>query len=165
MKLPTGEFDAKFRSGPQRDETLDRGLQLGTGTTDVLLGAYTAGSLVGGVAYFGSALWQQPLNSRDGFQAGGSANVTAGVRYRHALPPQLTSQLQLNGQYERRESGANADVDNSGATRIYLSPGVTFRLAEKMNCFVFVQVPIYRHVNGRQLETNLMASVGMRYEL
>jgi hypothetical protein len=40
LKLPTGKFDSAFASGPQSGETVDRGLQLGTGTTDLLLGVY-----------------------------------------------------------------------------------------------------------------------------
>ena len=165
LKLPSGKYDDKFRSGPQQGEIVDRGLQVGTGTTDVLVGVYTAGNLGGGIAYFGSAMWQQPLNSRASFKPGAGANVTVGVRYRLTLPMALTPQLQLNGRYERRESGPNADIENSGATLIYLSPGVTFRVLENMDGFAFVQVPIYQHVTGRQLEPKVLASFGVRYAL
>lgn len=165
LKLPTGKFDDKFRSGPQRGETVDRGLQPGTGTTDLLLGVYHAGTLGGGVAYFGSAMWQQPLNSRDSFKPGAGANVSVGVRYRLVEAMNLTSQLQLNGRYERHESGAQADVENSGATLLYLSPGVTFRAMEKLDGFAFVQVPIYQRVTGRQIEPKFLFSLGFRYAL
>ena len=51
LKLPTGEIGDTFRSGPLAGETVDRGLQLGTGTTDLLLGVYTVHSLGGSFAY------------------------------------------------------------------------------------------------------------------
>ncbi|MEP7097974.1 MAG: hypothetical protein ABI748_09955, partial [Dokdonella sp.] len=43
VKLPTGRTDDTFRSGPMTGEIIDRGLQLGTGSTDLLIGAYHVG--------------------------------------------------------------------------------------------------------------------------
>jgi hypothetical protein len=163
LKLPTGRIDDRFRSGPQAGELVDRGLQLGTGTTDLLLGAYTAGNLGAHVAYFGSLLWQQPLASRDGFRPGAGANVSLGVRYTTGLWGRVTPQLQLNARIEGRESGINADVANSGATLVYLSPGVGIRLGARLDGFLFAQVPIYQHVNGLQIEPRFSASLGLRY--
>src|SRR5260221_7788123 len=45
LKLATGRFHNNFIAGPQEGEPLDRGLQPGTGTTDLLLGAYTYGAM------------------------------------------------------------------------------------------------------------------------
>ena len=41
LKLPTGETNDTFKNG----KALDRGLELGTGTTDLLLGAYHFGNI------------------------------------------------------------------------------------------------------------------------
>jgi hypothetical protein len=163
LKLPTGRIDDTFGSGPQAGEVVDRGLQLGTGTTDLLVGAYTVGNLGGGYAYFGNLMWQQPLNARDGFRPGAGANVTLGVRYTRPLPAGLVPQLQMNARIERRESGVNADVANSGATLVYLSPGVGFRLLAGVDGFAFVQLPVYQRVNGLQIEPRVVGSVGFRY--
>jgi hypothetical protein len=75
----------------------------------------------------------------------------------------LSPQLQINVRAEGRESGANADVENSGATLAYLSPGVGFRLSDQLDGFAFLQVPIYQRVNGLQIEPKLLGSVGFRY--
>lgn len=40
LKLPTGDFRKTFDSGAQAGQPLDRGLQPGIGSTDLLLGAY-----------------------------------------------------------------------------------------------------------------------------
>jgi hypothetical protein len=45
VKLPTGDTKQTFNAGAQAGEALDRGLQLGTGTTDLLLGFYAFGNI------------------------------------------------------------------------------------------------------------------------
>ncbi|MEO6929144.1 MAG: hypothetical protein ABI190_08260 [Casimicrobiaceae bacterium] len=159
VKLPTGPFDDTFFAGPQAGERVDRGLQPGTGTTDLLLGAYNFGSLSRDWDYFAEALLQLPLDTRDGFRPGAGINLNGGFRYmslEHVVP-----QIQLNVRSEKRESGANADVDNSGATLVYLSPGVTAHLSQDWRAYAFIQVPVYQRVNGLQLEPRYTVSVGV----
>jgi hypothetical protein len=163
LKLPTGRIDDTFATGPQAGQTVDRGLQLGTGTTDLLVGGYAVGALGTDVYYFANVLWQQPLASRDGFRPGAGANLTVGLRYTAPLPAGIVPQLQLNARIEGRESGINADVPDSGATLAYLSPGVGFRISGNVDGFAFVQVPVYQRVNGLQLEPRVLGSVGFRY--
>jgi hypothetical protein len=163
LKLPTGSIDESFRSGPQAGQPVDRGLQLGTGTTDLLVGGYAVGALATDLYYFANVLWQQPLATRDGFRPGAGANLTLGLRYSGALPAAIVPQLQLNARIEARESGANADRANSGASLVYLSPGVGFAITSRLDGFAFVQLPAYQRVNGLQLEPRVLGSVGLRY--
>jgi len=160
LKLATGSYHNNFIAGPQAGNPLDRGLQPGTGTTDLLVGAFKFGSLSRDWDYFGQVLLQQPLNTVEDFKPGTGLNVNFGVRYmsfEHVIP-----HIQINSRMEKRESGANADVDNSGATLVYLSPGVTVHVAKALQVFGFVQVPIYQNVNGFQLEPHYTVSVGAR---
>jgi hypothetical protein len=163
VKLPTGRIDDTFATGPEAGQPVDRGLQLGTGTTDLLVGGYTVGALGSDVYYFANVLWQQPLASREGFRPGNGANLTVGLRYTGPLPGGLVPQLQLNARVEARESGVNADVADSGATLAYLSPGVGFQISGHVDGFAFVQLPVYQRVNGLQLEPRAVGSVGFRY--
>ena len=71
--------------------------------------------------------------------------------------------LQINVRTEHRESGANADIENSGATLAYLSPGITVTLTDKLRAYGFFQVPIYQRVNGYQLEPRYSVSAGVYY--
>lgn len=160
LKLPTGEFHNNFLSGPQAAQPLDRGLQPGTGTTDLLLGVYTFGTVNPDWEYFAQALLQQPLNSRENFRPGTGANVTLGARY--AGFERVMPQIQLNLRTERRESGLNADIENSGATLAYLSPGVNVRLTPNASAYAYLQIPIYQRVNGYQIEPRYSASIGLR---
>ena len=162
LKLPTGRFDQNFATGPQAGELLDRGLQLGTGTTDALIGAsyFTRPSV--SVGCFAQLMLDQPLNAREGYRPGTSLAFNSGVRF--LTTGWLTPQLQLNVRWEGRETGVNSDHDNSGATVIDLSPGVTADLGKRIQGFAFVQLPVFQRVNGLQLEPRWLLSTGLRYE-
>ena len=161
LKLPTGMFGSDFRSGPQTGATLDRGLQLGTGTTDLLLGVYKFGMLAPDWGYFAHALLSQPLDSREDFRPGTGINFNFGTRY--TASETFQPQLQINARFEKRESGDNADVENSGASLIYLSPGINWNVSRRFSAYAFVQTPIYQRVNGLQIEATWLASVGLHY--
>jgi hypothetical protein len=163
LKLPTGRFDQNFVAGPRAGELLDRGLQLGTGTTDLLAGVSWFFRPAATVGFFVQAQLDQPLAARDGFLPSASLNVSSGVRWLN--PSRLTPQLQLNIKTEGREHGAQADTANSGGTLAYLSPGLTAELSGRASAFVFVQLPVYQHVNGLQLEPKWILSVGLRWKL
>ena len=107
------------------------------------------------------ALVQIPLNSKNDFKPGKGMNLTAGLRY--VTGGAVVPQLQINARVEGKESGANADVPNSGATLIYLSPGATVTLTEHLKAYGFLQAPIHQHVNGLQLEPKYSVSVGLHY--
>jgi hypothetical protein len=163
LKMPTGRFNQNFDAGPQAGGLLDRGLQAGTGTTDVLLGIFKSGSLAPRLGYFSQALLDQPLAARDEFRPGTSVNANAGLRY--AVSRWLEPQLQLDAHWEARESGALADRDNSGATQLLVAPGLTVHMAEHLDAYAFVQVPLWQHVNGLQLESRWLLSTGVRWRL
>ncbi|MEP6502767.1 MAG: hypothetical protein ABJD97_05525 [Betaproteobacteria bacterium] len=160
LKLPTGDLHrVNFDGGPQQGEMLDRGLQAGTGSTDLLLGGFKFGAVSETVDWFGQGLLQLPIAADKAFRPGAGVNLTAGVRYRGlgAVVPQA----QLNARVERRESGNEADIANSGATLVYFSPGATFNLSERTSVYVFGQVPIFQRVNGLQLEPRWSVSAGV----
>jgi hypothetical protein len=163
LKLASGSIDNTFIAGPQAGEPLDRGLQPGTGTTDLLIGAFTFGSLSRDWDYFAQGMLQQPLNSRDGFRPGTGLNLNAGLRY--MAIEGLTPSIQINARVEGREAGANADIDNSGAALLYISPGLNLQITDTLHAYVFVQVPFYQRVNGLQIEPSYTATVGLYYAL
>ena len=161
VKLPTGRTDDTFRNGPLSGEVVDRGLQLGTGSTDLLVGAYHFGMLATHWDYFAQALLQLPVTSKNEFKPGNGINLSVGTRY--VASEFFVPQLQVNVRAENRESGANADIANSGATLAYLSPGFTLNFSRRFAGFVFVQTPLWQRVNGLQLEPRYSISAGLHY--
>ena len=163
FKLPTGRFAQDFATGPEAGTPLDRGLQLGTGTTDVLAGMSCFLRPLTNLGCFAQALVDQPLHYRDGFIPSASLGLNGGIRYLNTSS--FTPQLQLNARWDGRERGVNADFANSGDTVVYVSPGITAELFHGANVFLFVQLPIYERVNGLQLEPHWLLSLGITYKL
>ena len=163
LKLPTGELHEKFSGGPQTGTPIDRGLQPGSGTTDLSIGAYRFGNLSRNWDYFGQALIQQPLNRKEDFRPSTGLNLNFGVRY--AASTTFTPHIQINARIEGREAGVNADIANSGATLIHLSPGATLSLTKQIQANGFIQVPLYQRVNSFQIQPRYSVSFGMHYTM
>jgi hypothetical protein len=161
VKLPTGATAQTFNAGAEVGQPLDAGLQLGTGTTDLLLGFYAFGELATGWDCFGQVLLQKPLAERNGFKPGDGVNANIGVRYGGFAG--FTPQLQVNVRAEGRESGIKADVPDSGATLAYLSPGLTVNISRSFQVYAFAQVPVAQRVNGLQVEPRSSVSLGMHW--
>lgn len=163
IKLPTGRDDFQFNGGPQQGEMLDRSLQPGTGSTDLLLGGFRFGSLNRDWDWYSQALAQVAVRSHDDFRPGNVYTVNGGLRYMSL--GRITPQLQLNALERRNDGGANADEVNSGGRFLYVSPGISMSLGKNMNVYSFVQAPLYEHVNGLQLTPRWNASVGLSFSL
>ncbi|MEO5690068.1 MAG: TonB-dependent receptor [Burkholderiaceae bacterium] len=160
LKLPTGDsHGVNFDAGPQQGAALDRGLQPGTGSTDLLVGAFKFGAISETTDWFGQALLQIPVIADRALRPGIGANLTAGVRYRGF--ESVVPQMQFNARVERREAGSDADTPNSGATLVYFSPGATFKTSERTSVYLFAQVPVYQRVTGLQLEPKWSVSAGV----
>ncbi len=163
LKLPTGGFHQTFDGGPQAGGALDRGLQLGTGTTDALAGVSYFGRPTANLGWFAQTLLQRPLDVREGFRPSTSLSVNGGVRWLNTS--HVTPELQVNVRFDGREGGVQADYANSGDTIVNLSPGVTVDLRRDLDVFAFIQVPVYERVNGLQLMPECLVSVGVRWKL
>ena len=163
IKLPTGDYKENFKSGDSAGTKLDRGLQPGSGTTDLLIGAYHFGSINKDWDYYAQAMAQIPTNTKDGYQPGNSLNVNFGIRY--LLNDFITPQLQINTKVSGRDSedGNSATGQDSGGTLVYLSPGVTVNVKKDLKLYGFVQLPIYQYVNGNQLTPTWTGTLGARY--
>jgi hypothetical protein len=156
LKLPTGERHVRNAEG----ELAERTLQPGTGTTDLLLGGYYSGVLpAADSSWFAQGLWQSALNSREDYKPG--KRITFDVGYRYEATDSIGLMLQLNGLYRARDSGAQAEPDDSGGKFLFLSPGVSFAVTKSTQLYFFVQKPLYQYVNGVQLTADWSAVIGM----
>jgi hypothetical protein len=185
FKLPTGHYGgpdaagtgvvgrkpAAFSAGtlagnPSPDNLLDTSLQAGTGSTDLILGAYYYRPIsqdfdvvVNG--QFQAAIKEQLGQTGEDFRPGNQTTLTAGLRYE--ARPDITPELQLNFTRKARDRGALADRDNTAGTAVYLSPGVTTSVLNNLQVYGFVQVPVYSKLEGYQLFPRWTATVGASY--
>lgn len=163
LKLPTGGFHQNFRTGPAAGSAVDRGLQTGTGTTDLTVGAYHFGMLAGGFDYILQAQGDVPLSSREDFKPGIAGTFSAGVNYTGWKG--ITPQLQLNLRLAAKDSGINSDRENSGGEQLNLAPGLSANLSSHISAYGIVQLPLYNRVNGYQLAPKYTLSFGLLYRM
>ncbi len=158
LKLPTGSFEVSNSEGAEAE----RSLQPGTGTTDLLLGAFYNQSFISSESgWFVEGLWQRPLAEHRHYRPG--QRFTADVGLRHTMNDRLRVLLQLNGLWRGREQGEAANPSDSGGTFVYLSPGLSYSLTGDLEVYGFFQQPLYQRVNGVQLTADWSAALGVTY--
>jgi hypothetical protein len=166
----TGEFvgrDAvRFNSGPNLGNALDTSLNAGTGSTDVIVGAYYYQPVSQNFDAFVNGQFQAAFAHRldqtnADFRPGNLLSMNFGVRYE--ADPRYTPQLQFNITHKSTDQGALADTLDTGGTVFYISPGISAILAKGLQAYGFVTVPLYSKLEGYQLFPRWTASVGVTY--
>jgi len=150
FKLPTGPFD---------ESLLDRDTQIGTGTTDLLLGGYRMGqeNLWG---WYAQLMWERALGTRDGYRPGDSFDVNAGVHYDGLLADyRIMPMIQIAASFRGIDSGRQADPANTGYDRVYIAPGIQIVAARGLSIYGDIRIPLLTHVRGIQLVAPALASM------
>lgn len=144
LKLPTGKANWEFAPGT----VAEGGLQPGSGSTDVILGAYYYQNVANSpCGWFVSGQLQTATKTRDNYRPGNEAALDLGMHY--ILSPSLTGLLQLNANFKERDSGIGAKVNtHSGTHSLNLTPGLSFAVAPSTRLYGFVQLPIYQYANS-----------------
>jgi len=156
LKLPTGSFKVRNSDG----ERAERTLQPGSGTTDALFGAFLRRALpLKDLSWFVQGLVQVPFTTREDYRPGRRINIDAGIRYE--ATEKLGLLLQMNGLIRGRDSGAQAEAEDSGGRSLFLSPGVAYALTKDLQVYSFLQLPLYQFVNGVQLVADRALVVGL----
>jgi hypothetical protein len=150
VKLPTGDYTGP--TGPLGGAEFDRDSLPGTGSTDLMLGAYHVGNITpdGKLSYFVQGRYQFAVDIRGGYRPGNEFDSAAGVSYNlgeFGLVKKVAPVLQLLNSYRAHDTGINADPLNSGYERLLISPGIEARI-NKVRLFADVALPIYQHANS-----------------
>jgi hypothetical protein len=156
LKLPTGKTGIVNPEG----ERAERTLQPGSGTPDALLGAsYMQHLPMRDLSWFVQGLAQVPLNSRDDYKPGKRFTVDLGVR--HELGERFAVLMQLNALQRGRDTGGQAEPDNTGGLFLFASPGLSYAFSRQLQLYGFVQVPIHEQIRGVQLVPRYAVAVGL----
>jgi hypothetical protein len=178
LKLPTGD-DTHDDATPS--SLLDRDVQLGTGSTDVLLGGYyrhTLNSLTPGLFWFAQAQLDVPALIQGGYRPGVEMDTAFGLYYQRMSlgKVQMTPVAQVIPSLRTKDTGswasggANApgsypgdptEVD-SGYERVLLSPGLEFDV-HPLTIYADVEFNVYDRVKGYQLAAPEMFKVLVTY--
>jgi len=156
LTLPTGKTDVTNGEG----EVAERSLQPGTGTTQLALTAYYREALPSqNWSWYAQAAAQLPLNTHDNYKPGNQFGVDLG--YRYDMNDRLGLNLQLNYVFKDRDKGSEAEPEDSGGRTLALAPGITYEFSPAVQVYAFVQLPLYRYVNGVQLTANWSVAAGV----
>jgi hypothetical protein len=169
IKLPTGSTNANFSGGAG---PLDSGLQLGTGSTDIIYGAFTSG-LISTYGWFVQGTVQHAISgfkteATGTYRPGDTFSLNTGIRYA-GFGATVTPMLQLNLVHRNSDEGTSVNNDVltgapiSSGTLAYLAPGVSVRVGGGTSIYGFVQLPIYQNVGSLQLVPQYTATVGVHH--
>lgn len=159
LKLPTGKFDVANDDG----DVAERSLQPGSGTTDSIIGVFYSRHMGEKSSWFTDATWIAALEERDDFKPGDRAAINVGVTW--PWIERMSLVIQLNAQWKDRDSGSEAEAEDTGGTFVYLSPGISLNLGDNTRLYGFVQLPLYQCVNGVQLVADeaFVAGISRRF--
>ena len=160
VKLPTGDDHITNAEGI----VAERALQPGTGSTDVIIGGYFSNRPhSAAMTWFAQGNYQRAMATRDGYRPGDQLSATGGLRY--PFSESVSGLFQLNLLLKQKDSGPNAESELSGGKFLFASPGLSYGVTRDTQIYGFVQLPVYRYVNGIQLSANWSAigGVSMRF--
>jgi len=162
LKLPTGTFTQNDAYGD-----IDRDTELGSGSTDLLLGAFRRFGL--DAAYDWNAyvqgLLDVPVLTQDGYRPGMEFDAAFGVYYSgwslgrlHLTPTGL-----VKAAVRSSDGGPGASQPvASGFERLILAPGLGLA-AGQSKLYADVEVPVLQHFTGEQLASSVLFRVEVSY--
>ena len=166
VKAPTGATDETGvvvkEDGEIAVEAAERSIQPGSGSWDPMVGVYYLqrfGSMTG----FANATIRLP-SADQGYEFGNETLVNLGG----SLP--LSARWEALAQVNMRFVGRDDSTEefelfdqNTGGHSIFLSPGLRLTLGRQLAAYTFVQIPLYRDVNGNQLTADWSLALGLNY--
>ncbi len=157
---------AQPRKLPPPGNLLDTSLQAGSGSTDLIAGAYYYQAVSQNFDAFVNGQYQAAVMHKldqtgADFRPGNVATVSFGLRYE--ADPTIVPQVQVNISRKSHDQGALADTAGTAGTVAYLSPGVSVSVIKNTQIYGFVQLPVYSKLDGYQLFPRWTASLGVSY--
>ena len=161
LKLPTGSYAHENAYGD-----VDRDSQIGTGSTDILLGGFHRGNLSESwrLDWFSQAQLDLPTLTQGDYRPGFELDAAAGINYRGWSwgRARITPIAQALFSERTKDYGSAANSPNSGYTRVLLSPGIEIHLHPLM-IYADAEVPVFQNVNGNQLVAPVLFKAGVSY--
>jgi hypothetical protein len=161
VKLPTGDF--KFDPN-----VVDRDTQLGSGSTDLLLGGFYRHHISRRAKLFWFAQTQLdvPILVQDDYRPGTTWDSALGIYYQgwHLGTVGIFPVGQVLTSVRTIDHGSAASHPvASGFQRVLLSPGLEFDV-HSLKLYADAEVPVYQHFNGNQVAAPVLVKVSVSYE-
>jgi hypothetical protein len=159
-KLPTGSYTRNDAYGD-----VDRDTEIGSGSTDLLLGGYTRFNVDTdyGWSGFAQALLDVPVLTQVQYRPGAEFDAAVGAYYSGLrIGRMLISPIgQLKVSVRGRDTGANASNPvASGFERLLVSPGIELDF-HPLKIYGDVELPLYEHFTGNQMAASVLVRVNV----
>jgi hypothetical protein len=158
FKLPTGDY--KYAN-------FDRDTEIGTGSTDLLLGAYHMGRLTkdNSWSWFTNVNLDQPFIISSGYRPGSEWDAVTGVYYDKWSwgGVKIAPIAQVIGSWRLSDRGPASNPDDSGYKRILLSPGVEVS-RDNWRLYADVAFPVYQQMIGNQLTAPALFKISLSHD-
>jgi hypothetical protein len=149
FKLPTGDWHYP---------PFDRDTQIGTGSTDLLLGGYKMGNLPFSLmdrpfVWFFQGMYDLPFAYQDHYEPGREFDGSVGVYYNFGVVgplKELAPMVSFLGSDRTRDRGINASPLDTGYDKVSIAPGVETTVG-LIRIYGDIELPIFQNVNGYQL--------------
>ncbi|MGH7994676.1 MAG: hypothetical protein ACREDQ_14230 [Limisphaerales bacterium] len=159
LKLPTGSY-SRFA------DVVDRDTQIGTGSTDLLLGGFYRANITKDEKWdwFAQGLLDVPTLTQAGYRPGTEFDMATGIDYKGLLlgRARIAPVAQVIFSERTHDSGSNADPDNSGYQRLMLSPGVEVHI-HPVIIYADAEFPVFQHFTGDQLAAPVLFKLSVSY--
>jgi hypothetical protein len=160
LKLPTGSYTTN-----DAYDDIDRDSQIGSGSTDILLGGYQRFDLGPSWSGFSQALLDLPVMTQVQYRPGTEVDLSVGAYYTRLRIGSLTiapiGQIKLS--VRGQDTGANATYPvASGYVRVLAAPGLEFDW-HQLKVYSDVELPLYYHFTGDQLVAKSLFRLNVSY--
>jgi hypothetical protein len=175
----------KLATGDHTYEDFDRDTSIGTGSTDLLLGAYKIGTFperIGNVnltfrgrpfQWYAQGQFEYPFTSTGNYVPGKETDDAVGIFYNFGefgpvikeLPAikEIAPFLTFLGSVRAHDKGSEATPTDSGYDRLLIAPGGEIRVGI-LRFYADMEFPMYQHVNGQQLTTPWLLKTIVSYD-
>jgi hypothetical protein len=167
----------KVPSGDWTYPNYDRDTQIGTGSTDLLMGAYHIGSLPTKLGtlpltfkerpfnYFVQVNYNLPLFGQDHYTPGREVDGAVGTYYdfgKVGFLKELAPMFTFLASDRTRDTGTNADPADSGYTRFIAAPGAEIKIGI-IRAYADIEVPFFQNMRGYQLTAPFATKLILSY--
>jgi hypothetical protein len=160
-------FGLKLPTGPTLTPGFDFDTDLGTGSTDLLLGLFHLQDLSSNHLWtaFSQVLLNEPVLTENDYIPGNELDAVYGVYYHGlTLSPQsnLVPMLEVKASFKASDHGMNGDEQNTGYTRLMVTPALEANIGA-LKLYVDVSVPFYQYFVGNQLTPDYLLKTMVAY--
>ncbi len=159
LKLPTGGYT-------EDPDLVDRDTQIGTGSTDILLGGFYRDNLNRNQTWdwFAQGLLDVPALTQAGYRPGVELDTAVGIDYKGFSlgRTRIVPLAQVIFSERTSDSGPQAAPDDTGYQRLMLSPGIEIHI-HPVKLYVDAEFPVFQHFTGDQLAAPVMFKASLSF--